>query len=92
MRYMARGPIVEAEALQEDPWTGTLLPLPCLALTLALNPLPDPCPHPWPPVEVRWVVDGFNTNRKTNFRAGWGKPSPSSNPNPYPYPFSYANP
>ena len=34
MRYMARGPIVEAEALQEDPWTGTPLPLPYLALTL----------------------------------------------------------
>ena len=37
MRYMARGPIVEAEALQEDPWTGTPSPLPCLALTLALT-------------------------------------------------------
>ena len=37
MRYMARGPIVEAEALQEDPWTGTPLPFPCLALTLALT-------------------------------------------------------
>ncbi len=37
MRYMARGPIVEAEALQGDPWTGTPLPLPCLALTLALT-------------------------------------------------------
>ena len=37
MRYMARGPIVEAEALQEDPWTGTPLPLPCLALILALT-------------------------------------------------------
>ncbi len=35
MQYMARGPIVEAEALQEDPWTGTPLPLPCLALNLA---------------------------------------------------------
>ena len=28
--------------------------------------------------EVRWVVDGFNNNRKANFRPGWG------NPNPYP--------
>ena len=37
MRYMARAPIVEAEALQEDPWTGISLPLPCLALTLALT-------------------------------------------------------
>jgi hypothetical protein len=37
MRYMARGPIVEAEALQEDPWTGTPLPLHCLALNLALT-------------------------------------------------------
>ena len=37
MRYMAIGPIVEAEALQEDPWTGTPLPLPCLDLTLALT-------------------------------------------------------
>jgi hypothetical protein len=37
MRYMARGPIVEAEALQEDPWTGIPLPLPCRALTLALT-------------------------------------------------------
>ncbi len=28
MRYLARGPIFEAEALQKDPWTGIPLPLP----------------------------------------------------------------
>ena len=57
-----------------------------LALTLAVTL--DLCPH----VEVRWVVDGFNLNRKTNFRPGWGKPRPTLNPYPYPYPFSNPNP
>ena len=95
---MAKGPIVEAEALREDPWTGTSSPYPCLALTLALTLAPTLAltlaltlylsPHE----EVRWVVDGFNENRKTNFRPGWGKPRPSPYPYPYPYPFSHPNP
>ena len=25
---------------------------------------------------MRWVVDGFNLNRKTNFRPGWGESKP----------------
>jgi len=74
---LARGPIVDATALTEDPWTGNPYPIP------DLSPLPNPNPSltltlllSW--TEVRWVVDGFNLNRKNNFRPGWGK----SNPNP----------
>ncbi len=47
-----------------------------LTLALALALTLDLCPH----VEVRWVVDGFNQNRKTNFRPAWGKPRPTLNP------------
>ena len=80
MRYLARGPIFAAEALTEDPWTGC--------------PVLIPMPHPNPNLtfnrirtfnsEVRWVVDGFNANRKANFRPGWGYPIPNPNPNPNP--------
>ncbi len=79
MRYLARGPIFEAEAFNEDPWTGqspNFTPLPNLNPNL-------PCLYTVN-AEVRWVVDGFNANRKTNFRPGWGNPKPNPNPNPNP--------
>ena len=46
LRYLARGPIVDATALTEDPWTGNPNPIP----DLSSYPLPDlsPLPNPNP--------------------------------------------
>jgi hypothetical protein len=63
--------------------TLSVTPASCLILTLTITNtliLVSAC------AEVRWVVDGFNLNRKNNFRPGWGesKPAPTSTSNPYP--------
>ena len=38
LRYLARGPMVEAEALTEDPWTGNPNPITDLCLLPNRNP------------------------------------------------------
>ncbi len=78
MRYLARGPMYEADVITEDPWTGN----PNRTPNLTRHPTSYPNPNPNPCVEVRWVVDGFNMNRKRHFRPGWGKTTPYPYPNP----------
>jgi hypothetical protein len=78
MRYVARGPMYQPDVITEDPWTSN--PNPTSNLNPKPNPYPNPNPNPNPYLEVRWIVDGFNMNRKRQFRPEWGKTEP------YPYP------